>query len=53
MLTVHSREKQRMLKDHSARSSSSAAANFVLESSLKTTADLRLSEAEQRLSKHK
>ncbi|XP_028285885.1 zinc finger C3H1 domain-containing protein [Parambassis ranga] len=51
---IASREKQRMLKDHSARSSSSAAAcNFVLDSSLKTTADLRLSEAEQRLSKHK
>ncbi|XP_017297244.1 zinc finger C3H1 domain-containing protein isoform X3 [Kryptolebias marmoratus] len=44
-----SREKQRMLRDHS----SPATPEPVLESSLKQAAELRLSEAEQRLSKHR
>ncbi|PWA22429.1 hypothetical protein CCH79_00016941, partial [Gambusia affinis] len=45
---IASREKQKMLKDHS-----SAATDHVLESSSKPAAELRLTEAEQRLNKHR
>ncbi|XP_027892211.1 zinc finger C3H1 domain-containing protein isoform X2 [Xiphophorus couchianus] len=46
---IASREKQKMLKDHS----STAAADHVLESSSKPAAELRLTETEQRLNKHR
>lgn len=53
---IASREKQRMLKDHSLspRSSSSPAApDPAVESALKPAAELRLTEAEQRLCRHR
>ncbi|XP_018544562.1 zinc finger C3H1 domain-containing protein isoform X2 [Lates calcarifer] len=51
---IASREKQKMLKDQSPQSSTSpAASESVLESSGKTAAEVKLSEAEQRLSKNR
>ncbi|XP_071317658.1 zinc finger C3H1 domain-containing protein-like isoform X2 [Trachinotus anak] len=53
---IASREKQKMLKDHSPspRSSASpAASESVVESSGKTAAELKLREAEQRLNKNR
>ncbi|XP_014826514.1 PREDICTED: zinc finger C3H1 domain-containing protein isoform X3 [Poecilia mexicana] len=46
---IASREKQKMLKDHG----SPAAADHVLESSSKSAAELRLTETEQRLNRHR
>lgn len=48
-----SREKQKMLKEHSVISSLPAASDSVLDASGKSTSELKLTEAEQRLNKHR
>nr|XP_046251308.1 zinc finger C3H1 domain-containing protein-like isoform X2 [Scatophagus argus] len=50
---IASREKQKMLKDHSVSSSSPAVSDSVPDPSGKSAAELKLTEAEQRLSKHR
>ncbi|XP_054865363.1 zinc finger C3H1 domain-containing protein isoform X5 [Amphiprion ocellaris] len=49
---IASREKQKM-KDHSLPPQSSAASDSLIDSSLKPAVELKLAEAEQRLSKHR
>lgn len=50
----NSREKQKMLKEHSVSSSSpAAAADSVPDSSGKSAAELKVTEVEQRLNKHR
>lgn len=48
-----SREKQKMLKENSVSSSSPAASDSVLNSSGKSAAELKVTEAEQKLNKHR
>ncbi|XP_067348930.1 zinc finger C3H1 domain-containing protein-like isoform X3 [Channa argus] len=51
---IASREKQRMLLEHSPQSSTSpASSECVLDSAIQSAAELKLCEAEQRLSKHR
>ncbi|KAM8892948.1 zinc finger C3H1 domain-containing protein isoform 2-T2 [Spinachia spinachia] len=51
---IASREKQKMMKDHSPWSSSSpVVSDLVLEASVKAAAEQRATEAEQRLNKHR
>lgn len=55
-VTFGSREKQKMLKDHSLSprgSTSPVVSDSVLDSAVKSAAELRLCEAEQRLNKHR
>ena len=52
-LTVHSREKQKMLKDQSPWSSSSALTESVINPSARMTVEAKLSEAEQRFNKNR
>lgn len=49
----HSREKQKMLKDHSVSCTSPAVSDSVLDSPVRSAAELKLTEAEQRLNKHR
>lgn len=49
----NSREKQKMLKEHSVSSSSPTAADSVPDSSGKSAAELKVTEVEQRLNKHR
>ncbi|XP_062276404.1 zinc finger C3H1 domain-containing protein-like isoform X2 [Scomber scombrus] len=50
---IASREKQKMLKDHSLRSSSPAISDTAMELSVKSAAELKLTEVEQGLKKHR
>ncbi|XP_076588884.1 zinc finger C3H1 domain-containing protein [Chaetodon auriga] len=50
---IASREKQKMLKDHSVSCTSPAVSDSVLDSPGKSAAELKLTEAEQRLNKHR
>lgn len=49
----NSREKQKMLKEHSVSSSLPPAADSVPNSSGKSAAELKVTEIEQRLNKHR
>lgn len=49
----HSREKQKMLKEHGVISGLPAASDSVLDASEKSVSELKVTEAEQRLSKHR
>lgn len=48
-----SREKQKMLKEHSVISGLPAASESALDASGKSTSELKVTEAEQRLNKHR
>lgn len=50
---AHSRERQRMMKEQSPRGSASPATADSIDSSLKPAVELKLSEAELKLSKHR
>lgn len=49
----YSREKQKMLKEHAVISGSPAASDSVLDASGKSVSELKVTEAEQRLNKHR
>ncbi|XP_044211807.1 zinc finger C3H1 domain-containing protein-like isoform X3 [Thunnus albacares] len=50
---IASREKQKMLKDHSLSSSSPAVSDSAVDSSARSAAELKLTEVEQGLKKHR
>lgn len=53
-LTPHSREKQKILNSHSPRSSASPVfSDSLVDSLAKSSAELKLTEAEQNLTKHR